>query len=68
MSADKQEPSVTVELVKGNGCGEGLYMDDNRIAGSKPMPGGQTIRTWTVSVSEIRAILRRASAQHRKKT
>ncbi len=56
---DKKEKNVTIELVVGHGCGEGLYMDDTRIAGSKPMPGGKVVKKWTASVSEIRAILRK---------
>jgi hypothetical protein len=57
MSKDER---VTIELVRGNSCGEGLYLNDNRIAGTKPMPAGKVVNTWSVSVAELRELLTQA--------
>lgn len=44
--------TVKIELV--NGCeGKSIYIDDYRVAGSKPWGGGNTEKVWTAKRSNI---------------
>lgn len=52
------EKTVTIDLVKGNSCGEGLYINDTRVAGTKPMPGGQVVKSWKVPVKRLLDVLK----------
>lgn len=47
---DKEK--VTIEIV--NGCeGKCIYINDYRVAGSKPWGGGRVETSWTVDKKEI---------------
>ena len=46
------DEKIKVELV--NGCeGKSIYIDDFRVAGSKPWGGGNTEKTWLVNKKDI---------------
>jgi len=38
-----------------------IYLDDYRIAGSKPWGGGKIVKTWKVRRSDLEEALRRAA-------
>ena len=43
---------VTIEIV--NGCeGKSVYINDYRVAGSKPWGGGTVERSWTANKKDI---------------
>lgn len=57
--ADK---TVNIELV--SGCeGYSLYIDDYRVAGSKPWGGGKVVKAWTAKVADIDKALKRGADQ-----
>ena len=47
---DKEK--ITIEVV--NGCeGKSIYINDYRVAGSKPWGGGTVEKTWATTKKEI---------------
>ena len=46
------DKTVKIEVVSGVE-GHSLYIDDRRVAGSKPWGGGKTVRSWTANVNDI---------------
>ena len=51
---------VKIELV--NGCeGKSIYIDDYRVAGSKPWGGGNTEKVWTANKEDIISAISRTS-------
>jgi hypothetical protein len=47
---DKEK--ITIEVV--NGCeGKSIYINDYRVAGSKPWGGGTVEKSWTTTKEEI---------------
>lgn len=49
---DMNNEKVKIEIV--SGCeGKCIYINDYRVAGSKPWGGGTTEKSWTVDKGEI---------------
>lgn len=58
------DKTVKIELV--SGCeGYSIYIDDCRVAGSKPWGGGRTVMQWTAKVDKIDQALGRIDGMRR---
>lgn len=49
----QENMEVTVELVEWQGKIHCVYVNNHRIAGSKPWAGGTIIKTWTTTLGEF---------------
>ena len=54
---------IKVEFILGRFGHRGLYVADQRVAGSKPWGGGQVIAEFLVDVDELRRALVKAEAE-----
>jgi hypothetical protein len=57
MSKKKKLDLHKLELVAWQDHPHCLYLNDFRIAGSKPWGGGKIIRTWYISESDLKIAL-----------
>lgn len=53
MSEVKKESCFQLEVVKWEGKLHCCYLNNYRIAGSKPWAGGETVKSWSVPLREL---------------
>lgn len=53
MSDKKEMPHFTLEVVKWEGKLHCCYLNNFRIAGSKPWAGGETVKSWPVPLRDL---------------
>lgn len=53
MSDKNETPHFTLEVVKWEGKLHCCYLNNFRIAGSKPWAGGETVKSWPVPLRDL---------------